>query len=130
MFEILLKRFIKVIILSGLLVMTFSLTFYLAFNQLDPLFRVSPFASPLNSIWKTMTMMTGELDYESIFRQASGGSDTEVPGLPFPEIAYILWFLFLILMPVLLNNLLVSNIKLAVVYNTCTCCIIHACKGH
>ena len=110
MFEILIKRFVKVIILTGLLVMTFSLAFHLAFNQLDPLFRASPFASPLNSIWKTMTMMTGELDYESIFRLASGGSDTQVPELPFPEISYLLWFLFLILMPILLNNLLVSII--------------------
>ena len=107
MFEILLKRFVKVIILTGLLVLTFSLAFYLTFNQLDPLFRASPFASPLNSIWKTMTMMTGELDYESIFRQASGGSDTQIPGLPFPELSYILWVLFLVLMPILLNNLLV-----------------------
>lgn len=110
MFEILLKRFVKVIILTGLVVITFSLSFYLAFNQLQPLFRASPFASPLNSIWKTMTMMTGELDYESIFRQASGGSDTKIPGLPFPEVSYLLWILFLIVMPILLNNLLVSSI--------------------
>ena len=110
MFEILLKRFVKVIILTGLLVLTFSLAFYLTFNQLDPLFRASPFASPLNSIWKTMTMMTGELDYESIFRQASGGSDTDIPQLPFPELSYTLWVLFLVVMPILLNNLLVCAI--------------------
>lgn len=111
MFEILLKRFVRVIILTGLLVVTFSLAFHLTFNQLHPLFRRSAFATPLNSIWKTLTMMTGEMDYEDIFRLSSGGSDTQVPEIPFPELAYILWILFLITMPILLNNLLVCIAK-------------------
>ena len=58
-----------------------------------------------------MTMMTGELEYESIFRQLSGGSFDKVPDLPFPAISHILWVLFLVMMPILLSNLLV-----------CACC--------
>lgn len=108
MLEILLQRFIRVIILAALIIVTFGLAFYMAFNSTNPLFRRSPFATPLNSIWKTMTMTTGELDYESIFRQSSDASEDEVPGLPFPEISYILWIVFIVVMPILLSNLLVS----------------------
>ncbi len=55
-----------------------------------------------------MTMTTGELDYESIFRLDSGGGSDDVTEIPFREIAIILWILFLIMMPILLSNLLVS----------------------
>ena len=111
MLEILIIRFVKVIILTALLVIMFALAFHMTLAQLeDPRFIVSPFASPLNSIWKTMTMMTGELDYESIFRQASEGSEDPIPALPFPVIAYLLWIVFLIMMPILLSNLLVCII--------------------
>ena len=54
-----------------------------------------------------MTMVTGEMDYESIFRQSSGGTVDQDPQLPFPEISYLLWVVFLIMIPILLNNLLV-----------------------
>ena len=107
MLEILLKRFFKVIILAALLVIMFALTFHLTFNDFDSRYRVSPFATPLNSIWKTMTMLTGEMDYEGIFRQSSDGSEEQISALPFPEIAYVLWIIFLIIMPILLSNLLV-----------------------
>lgn len=108
MFEILIKRFLKAIVLMLLLVVMFALAFYMTFNQFNPLFQRSPFATPLNSIWKTMTMMTGEMDYEDIFRQSSGGTVDQVPELPFLAISYVLWILFLILMPVLLSNMLVK----------------------
>ena len=109
MLEILLKRFLKTIILTSFLVVMFALTFYLAFNQINPLFVRSPFSSFHNSLWKMMTMITGEMDYESIFRQSSGGTLDPDPPLPFPEISYILWIVFLIMIPILLNNLLVCS---------------------
>ena len=56
-----------------------------------------------------MTMTTGELDYEGIFRLDSGGGADDVPEIPFREISIILWILFLIMMPILLSNLLVST---------------------
>ena len=109
MFESILKTFFKMIILTVLLVVTFALAFYMAFRQFDPLFERSPFASPFRALIKTMTMTTGELDYESIFRYSSGGSgpDEFASDIPFPVISFILWIVFLILMPILLANMLV-----------------------
>ena len=114
MLEILIVRFFKVIVLTALLVIMFALAFHLTFADSNPHYRVSPFASPITSIWKTMTMMTGEMDYESIFRQSTEGSETPIPGLPFPEIAYLLWIFFLIMMPILLSNLLVCKKKIII----------------
>ena len=57
-----------------------------------------------------MTMTTGEFDYDTLFRQFPGGAqdgDTTAE-IPFPVISFILWIIFLILMPILLTNLLVS----------------------
>ena len=108
MFETIFRRFLRLIILSVLLVSTFGITFYMAFNHLHPYFHSSPFANPIHSMWKIMTMTIGELDYDNAFRQFSEGTDAPIQPLPFPEISYILWAVFLILMPILFNNLLVS----------------------
>ena len=53
-----------------------------------------------------MVMATGEFEYDSIF-----GHNNENRNLltSFPEVAYILWIIFLIVMPILLTNLLVSK---------------------
>ena len=108
MFEAIFKTFLRVIILTVLLIVTFALTFYMAFNQFIPRFSRSPFASPFTSIWKTMTMATGELGYDDIFRQSSANLMSDGPDVPFPAISYIIWVIFLVLMPVLFTNLLVS----------------------
>ena len=108
MFEAIFKTFLKVIILTVLLVVTFALTFYMAFNQFIPRFARSPFASPFTSMWKTMTMTTGELGYDDIFRQFTDDSISSAPEVPFPAISYVMWIIFLILMPILFTNLLVS----------------------
>ena len=108
MFEAIFKTFLRVIILTILLIVTFALTFYMAFNQFIPRFSCSPFASPFTSIWKTMTMATGELGYDDIFRQSTTISMSTAPDVPFPAISYIMWVIFIILMPVLFTNLLVS----------------------
>lgn len=52
-----------------------------------------------------MTMTTGEFEFDTIFRQSG---DPNVPDLAHPVVSYILWVAFLILMPILLTNLLVS----------------------
>ena len=59
-----------------------------------------------------MTMTTGELDFNSIFRQFPGGAEDgdATEEIPFPEVSFILWIIFLIMMPILLTNLLVSVI--------------------
>ena len=70
-----------------------------------------PFSTPARSLLKTMTMTTGEFEYDGIFRQAPGGIDAAmmVREIPFPPVTYILWIVFIILMPILLTNLLVCN---------------------
>ena len=108
MFEAIFKTFLRVIILTVLLVVTFALTFYMAFNQFIPRFARSPFATPFTSIWKTMTMATGELGYDNIFHQFTDNSMSDAPDIPFPAISYAMWIIFLVLMPVLFTNLLVS----------------------
>ena len=67
----------------------------------------SAFSSPGRSLVKTMVMTTGEFDFDGIFfnsqEDAEDGND-----LFYPQIAYILWIVFIILMPIILTNLLVS----------------------
>ena len=57
-----------------------------------------------------MTMTTGEFEFDSIFRKDYTGERDGVEEIPFPEISYILWIAFVILMPVLLTNMLVMYI--------------------
>lgn len=70
----------------------------------------SSFATPGRSIVTTLTMTTGDFEYDSIFRQYTEGAtpDDMMNEIPFPAASYILWIFFLIMMPILLTNLLVS----------------------
>ena len=63
---------------------------------------------------KIVTMTTGELDFDSIFRQDPAGGSDDAEEVPFPPISYMLWIVFIIIMPVLLNNMLVC-IKLGLI---------------
>lgn len=102
--------FWKMIVLTSLLVIAFGLSFYMVFDQPGILFSRTPFSDPARSLLKTMTMTTGEFEFDGIFQQTAGGvmRASDIPGpIPFPEITYILWIIFLILMPILLTNLLV-----------------------
>ena len=78
---------------------------YFCFNTLQGV--RSAFSSPGRSLVKTMVMTTGEFDFDGIFfnsqDDAEDGND-----LFYPEIAYILWIVFIILMPIILTNLLVG----------------------
>ncbi len=60
-----------------------------------------------------MTMTTGEFEYDAIFRQPSDPSEDAGDDLVFPSVSYTLWIFFLILMPILLTNLLVSHVIVA-----------------
>lgn len=108
MFKNIFIRFLKLTILTVLLLLMFALTFYMTFRQFHSLFANSPFATPGHSILKTIAMSIGDLGYDELFRQPTGGSPNIVPGIPFPEISYILWIMFIILIPILFSNLLVS----------------------
>ena len=54
------------------------------------------------SLLKTSVMMIGEFDYSSIFFDDS-------QDVPFPELTYVLFVSFLILMSIIIMNLLVSE---------------------
>ena len=60
-----------------------------------------------------MTMTTGEFNYDGIFRNAAGGIGVDavvaIGEIAFPQISYLLWIIFIILMPILLTNLLVCQ---------------------
>ena len=99
--------FWKLIIVTALLVMAFGLSFYMAFSEPGFLFSRSPFADPARSILKTMTMTTGEFEFDTIFRQNPTGLSDSAEEIPFPPVSYILWILFVIIMPILLTNMLV-----------------------
>lgn len=60
-----------------------------------------------------MTMTTGEFEYDAIFRQFPGGAEDGVTTeeIPFPEVSFLLWIIFLVLMPILLTNLLVTSLS-------------------
>ena len=55
-------------------------------------------------------MTTGEFEFDSIFRQFPGGAEPEsvTEEIPFPRVSFVIWIVFLVLMPILLTNLLVS----------------------
>lgn len=95
--------FMRMVLLSLLLVLSFSFAFYMLFYKPD-LQVLTPFASPGRTIIKTMTMTTGEFEFDTIFQQ--GGDSTE--DVPFFPVSVILWIIFIILMPILLTNLLVG----------------------
>ena len=57
-----------------------------------------------------MTMTTGELDYENIFRLNPAGESDGLTDIKYPLISYVLWIAFIILMPLLLSNLLVCTL--------------------
>ena len=54
-----------------------------------------------------MTMATGEFDFDPIFRQDPTGARDNAEEIPFPPVSYILWIVFIIIMPILLTNMLV-----------------------
>ena len=72
------------------------------------------FSHPGRAIVKVMAMTTGELDYDDLFHQQEGEDE-----IAFPPVSFILWVVFLVLMPVLLSNLLVS----CYIFQNCCCSI-------
>jgi len=61
------------------------------------------FSNPGRAIVKLMAMTIGELDYNDLFHQNENEEE-----IAFPPVSFLLWIIFLVTMPVLLSNLLVS----------------------
>ena len=62
---------------------------------------------------KTFVMITGELDFDGIFFNSQQDAE-EGNNLFYPQVAYALWILFIVLMPILLSNLLVRLSNLTI----------------
>ena len=57
---------------------------------------------------KTMTMTAGEMDYDSTFRVDPSGQRESDNDVHFLFLSQLLWILFIIIMPILFANMLVS----------------------
>jgi len=82
----------------------------------------SPFSDMGRSLLKTMTMTTGEFDYDTLFRVDSTGGSDKLHEIVYPPISYIMWIAFIVLMPIVLMNMLVRKAghletEMLIVYN-------------
>jgi len=77
------------------------------------------FSTPARSMLKTMIMSTGEFEFDTLFYNTDDGrfnqGTTQSSGqlendLLYPGATYILWILFIIMMPIVLTNLLVGTV--------------------
>ena len=71
----------------------------------------SPFATFGGSIVQLITMVTGELNFLEIFSLSFGFNDNKDHDIYDQSMAYFVWVLFLVLIPILLSNTLVSFIR-------------------
>jgi len=67
------------------------------------------FHTPAFSLIKSLVMTTGELEYEQVFRFRDSHDDEPPGALNFIAMSNILWIVFVIIMPLLFVNLLVSG---------------------
>ena len=52
-------------------------------------------------------MTAGDFSFDTVFRQSPSGESEDAEEILFPIISYLLWIIFLIIMPILFINLLV-----------------------
>ena len=70
-------------------------------------------------------MSAGDFDFGGTFRLDPSGESDDAEEIPFPPISYIVWLLFVIIMPILLTNMLVCNMH--TLYETQGCTLLKAC---
>ena len=96
---------IKLLFVFSIVILAFSLTFYLMF------IRQVAFRNPLASIVKVLVMLTGEFDFDDTLSSNLGARDpkTGFPYVPFPSLSYVVFIIFVFLGAVAFTNLLVSS---------------------
>ena len=57
---------------------------------------------------KILSMTAGDFSFDTVFRQSPSGESESAQEILFPPISYILWIIFVILMPILFTNMLVN----------------------
>lgn len=93
MFTDILATFARFFVVFLLFIVAFALSFYTVLSN------QTPFETPAKSLVKTSVMMIGEFEYDAIFNEGS---------LLYPDITYIIFIAFMILMSILIMNLLVG----------------------
>ena len=95
------------------------LAFALAFNQL--FIRQTVFKDIWNSYMKTFVMFMGEMEYGETLPNSLGKKDESALFhlVPLPSVSYILYAVFIIMIPVAMMNLLVSNFLLEIIFIMC-----------
>ena len=71
---------------------------------------------------KTLVMTTGEFEFDTLFIDEQELVD-EGLSLFLPELTGIFWVIFIIIMPIIFNNLLVCGYKLAYYYGPQHSCL-------
>ena len=67
----------------------------------------SPFCNIRRSILKTLVMTTGEFEFDTIYLNYD--DEEFIDNLAYPVEFTVLWIVFIIMMPILFSNLLVSR---------------------
>jgi len=99
MFVTILATFLEIMVILLIFIIAFALAFHMILDQ-NPAFKDNWY-----SIMKTFVMMTGELEYDGYYTAES--LDAANP-LPYPVTSYIIFVMFIIVVPIVFMNLLVG----------------------
>ena len=90
--------FFRIMLLGLVFIIGFSVSFYMVFRQGD---LCNQYRNPFSTFLKTVVMMSGEFEFDGLFNDIANTLD-------YPISSYILWLVFVILIPIILANLLVG----------------------
>ncbi|XP_065057314.1 transient receptor potential cation channel subfamily A member 1-like [Rhopilema esculentum] len=94
---------LKLLVVFGLIILSFTLSFYLLF------IRQKAFHSPLISVSKVLVMVTGEFEFEDAISSRLGTKDgSNILYVPYPTLSYVIFICFVFLVAVAFTNLLVG----------------------
>ena len=95
-----LKTLFNVLTNFFILIVAFALSFHVLLSKQDA------FKTPVRAIVKTMVMMIGEMDFDTIFVDNYNNQEL----LRYKEMSLFIFFLFVILITIVLMNLMVSKL--------------------
>ena len=102
MFVEVLKTVLSVLVVFAILFIAFALSFFVLLDGQDAFKHVG------RAIIKTAVMTIGEFEYEDIFTANINNSKK----LPYETMSFFIFVLFLVIMPIVIMNLLVSILHL------------------
>ncbi|XP_070501676.1 transient receptor potential cation channel subfamily A member 1 [Chironomus tepperi] len=104
MFLEILQTLIKVLMVFSILIIAFGLAFFILLSNVEnPQANHLSFQTIPMSLMRSFSMMLGEMDFVGTFIQPF-----HMKHLPYPYASFAILFLFMILMPILLMNLLIG----------------------